>query len=132
MPKSLQTPDRLFDRTWRPGHPFRRRISSGRRWFMGMVFFVLCGVIWGYAYLTDSTRVGEMAEQYLTNLLGGQVKVGNASLSIFEGLRLDDVQLYADEGPTSGARLFSAKSFLIQYNPRALLTGKIDATRIVA
>ncbi len=131
MPKSLPTPDRLFDRTWRPGHPFSPRVSSKRRWIMGILFLVLCTIIGGYWYLTDSNRVRRMAEQYLSTLLGGPVKVGDATLSIFEGLRLDNVRLYVDESESGDSLLFSAHSFLIQYDPKALVSGHIDATRIV-
>src|SRR3974377_1730461 len=113
MPKSLQPPDRLFDRTWRPGHPFHPRISLTRRWAMGIIFFLLCCIIWGYAFITDSNRVGRMAEQYLSSLLGGKVTVGSATLSIFEGLRLDVVTLYTDPSRSPASMLFSAKSFVV-------------------
>lgn len=132
MAKPISTPDRLFDRTWRPGHPFRPRISGRRRWCMGTVFFLLCVVIGGYWYITDSVRVGKMAESYLSTLLGGPVKVDEAKLSIFEGLRLNGVHLYADNSQSPESLLFSAKSFDIQYSQKALLTGRIEATSIRA
>src|ERR1700749_112397 len=115
MSKSAPTPDRLFDRAWRPGHPFRPHISGLRRWAMGIVLFILCVVIGGYWYITDSNRVKIMAETYLSTLLGGPVKVDSATLSIFEGLRLDRVKLYVDCNNTPDLLLFIADSFLIQY-----------------
>src|SRR5450432_156621 len=132
MSQSALTPDRLFDRTWRPGHPFRPRISGMRRWAMGFVLFLLCIIIGGYWWITDSTRVKQMAEAYLSTLLGGPVKVDSATLSIFEGLRLDGVHLYVDNSKAPDSLLFRADSFLIQYSVRAMLAGKIEATRIVA
>src|SRR5450432_3912382 len=132
MSKSTLTPDRLFDRSWRPGQPFRPRISRARRWAMIVALFFLCIIIGGYWYITDSNRVKQMAEAYLSALLGGPVKVDSATLSIFEGLRLDRVQLYVDASHSEESLLFSADSFLVQYDPRALLAGKIEATRIVA
>jgi hypothetical protein len=132
MAKPLTTPERLFDRTWRPGHPFRPRISNTRRWFMSVVFFLLCIIIGGYWYITDSNRVREMAESALSRILHGHVKVEQATLSIFEGLRLDGVNFYVDASRSPDSLLFSAKSFIVQYNPQALLTGKIDPTRIIA
>ena len=60
---------------------------------MGIIFGILCIVIGGYWYLTDSGRIGRMAEAYLSSLLGGTVHVGSANLSIFEGMRLEDVKL---------------------------------------
>src|SRR5689334_17471216 len=106
MPKVLSTPDRLFDRTWRPGHPFRPRVSGARRWAMSVVFVTLITVIGGYLYLTDANRVRGMAERYLSELLGGPVKVGDATLSIFEGLRLDNVRLYVDDRNSPDSLLF--------------------------
>src|SRR5688572_25706885 len=132
MPRRLTSPDRLFDRTWRPGHPFRPRLSGSRRWGMTLLFGVLCGVIGAYWYITDSVRVRGLAEDYLTQLLGGPVTVREATLSIFEGLRLDDVTIKVDNENRPDSRLFTAASFIIEYNPAALLNGRIEATRIIA
>lgn len=132
MPRMFTTPDRLFDRTWRPGHPFRPRLSSGRRWGMAVMFVLLCAIIGAYWYITDSNRVRGMAERYLAALIGGPVNVDKATLSIFEGLRLDGVRVYVDDANRADSQLFSASSFIIEYNPRALFDGRIEATRIVA
>ncbi|MBV8781119.1 MAG: hypothetical protein JO353_06950, partial [Phycisphaerae bacterium] len=134
MPRSLNSPDRLFDRTWRAGHPFRRRLSAGRRWSMVTLFALLAVVIGGYAFVTDSQRVKSMAEEYLSGLLGGRVEVGRATLSIFQGLRLDDVQVYAKRAHPNDEEhaLFSADSFLLEYNPATLFSGKLVATEIKA
>src|SRR5947207_1191289 len=132
MPKPLQTPERLFDRTWRPGHPFQQRLSGRRRWGMIAIFVLLCAIIGGYGFLTDSNRVREMAEKYLSDTLGGRVHIGQATLSIFEGLRLDDVRVQVGDPKSPDAQLFSAATFLVEYSPNALLRGKVDAWRIVA
>jgi hypothetical protein len=128
----FNSPDRLFDRTWRPGHPFRPRLSSGRRWTMATAFVLLCTVIGTYWFVTDTTRVRLMAESYLSTLVGGPVTVKEATLSIFEGLRLDGVKVFVDDQKRTDSQLFSASSFIIEYNPRALFAGRIEATRIVA
>jgi hypothetical protein len=99
--------------------------------------FVLLGcIIGGYWFVTDSNRVKAMAQNYLSGLLGGRVVVGKATLSIFEGLRLDDVRVYVSgkDARKNDAKsaLFSAQSFLIQYNPQTLFSGKLEATRIIA
>jgi hypothetical protein len=99
---------------------------------MGSAFFVLCVLIGGYAYITDSNRVAQMAESSLSALIGAPVKVDQATLSIFEGLRLDGVHIYADNSKTPDSLLFSAKTFNIQYNPASLLRGTIDPTSILA
>src|SRR5438477_1253496 len=98
MSQSFLTPDRLFDRPWQPGHGFGRRPSRGRRVCMMGVFLVLCALIAGYLYITDADRVRSMAENYLSQLSGGNIKIGGANLSIFEGLRLKDVKILVDKG----------------------------------
>ena len=110
------------------GTPFARRTGRTRRWTMTALLLLLCAVIYTYSHLTDAARVRQMAETYLSTLLGGHVVVGRATLSVFEGLRLDDVEVYAEQpqpegepavlGPASpDSLLFSAKTFIIKYDP---------------
>ncbi len=99
---------------------------------MTALFALLCAIIGTYWYVTDKVRVRQMAEQYLTDLIGGPVTVRDATLSIFEGLRLDDVRVFADRSGRPESRLFTASSFTIEYNPAALFSGRIEATRIIA
>jgi hypothetical protein len=98
MPWKLANPDRLFDRTWRPRHPLRPRLSAARRWGMLSLLLVLALTILMYGWLTDARRVRAMAGAYLSDLLGGDVDIRRASLSIFEGLRLDDVTVRVEGG----------------------------------
>src|SRR3954469_20733762 len=105
------TPDHLFDRPWRPGRRFAARDSRAKRWGMIALLLLLCLVIFGYGYITDSERVRAMAESYLSRLVRGPVKVGGATLSIFEGLRLDDVRVYVDaQTGAPDSLLFSAQT----------------------
>src|SRR5262245_34734174 len=110
MTKALPTPDRLFDRTWRPGSPLRPSSAYFRRVVLYIFFGALLSIISAYWVLTDSNRVRRMAEDDLSRLLGGNVKVGAAHLSIFPGLRLDDVRLYVDASTSGEALLFHADS----------------------
>ena len=132
MPSVMQHPDRLFDRLWRPGHPFRQRCSVGRRWSMLFCLLVLATIIGGYGWVTDPTRVRRMAESYLSELVGGPVHVGSASLSIFEGLTLSRVTVKVSDANTPDALLLVADAFDIEYNPASLLRGRLAATRIIA
>jgi len=86
MAHSTLTIDRLFDRSSRLPYPLRARTSPFRRWFMLCLFVVLSTVIGVYWFVTDSRRVRNIAEEYLTNLSGAQVSVGRATLSIFDRL----------------------------------------------
>jgi hypothetical protein len=95
-------------------------------------FIVLCAIIGAYGFYTDSTRVRAMAERYLSETIGGRVEIGQATLSIFEGLRLDEVRVFVAEPGAPGAQLFSAATLLVEYSPRALLRRQVDARRIVA
>ena len=100
---------------------------------MSSSFIILTLVISAYSYLTDSNRVRAMAQDYLSHLLGGRVEIGGATLSIFEGLRVDDVKVHVDpDGGKPDSLLFSAQAFVVSYNPGRLLRGQLDATEIVA
>lgn len=133
MPKPALSPDHLFDRPWRPGSRFAHGGGRRRRWATIVLLLVLCLVISGYGYITDSNRVRAMAESYLSRLVRAPVKVGGATLSVFEGLRLDDVRVYVDEDTNApDALLFSAQTFVIQYDPGTMLAGRLEATKIVA
>jgi len=83
MPTSRPSLDGLFDRTWRrarvlPAHGARPPTVHA------LLLIVLCLIIFGYNYITDSDRVRTMAEAYLSRIIGGRVEVGKATLSIFE------------------------------------------------
>jgi hypothetical protein len=132
MALRLANPDRLFDRTWRPSHPLRPKLSAARRWGMLILLLTLCAVIIAYNWLTNPQRVREMAGNYLSELLGGEVTIGKANLSVFEGLRLDDVTLRVSEPARPDSTIFHAQTFILRYQPQDLLTGRINATEIDA
>ncbi len=133
MSRYSVSPELLFDRPWRAGHPFRPHCGRMRRWAIAMLLAVLCLIIGGYDYLTDSTRVREMAQSYLTRLIGGRVEVGAARLSIFEGLRLENVRVHVDEdGDAPDSVIFNAQTIIVLYDPRSMLGGQLEATQIIA
>src|SRR5438105_2382992 len=123
MPRASATLEQLFDRTWRPGHPFRPRLSPLRRWGMFCVLCFLVSIILAYCYLTDANRVKRMCESYLSQIAGGHVKVHGATLSIFEGLRLDRVSVRIDNPGEFDSTLFDVQTVLIKYNPESILSG---------
>src|SRR5688572_367169 len=128
------TLDELFERPYRPGVTFGPRITGLRRWGMLLVLALLVGVIITYWILTDTRRVRAMAESYLARLTGAKVHVEGATLSIFEGLRLEGVTLHADASPSKhpDSLVFKAKTFLVKYNPQSILSGRLEATQIIA
>lgn len=128
----LANPERLFEKSWRPRHPLRRRHCAARRRSMAAILLFLAIIIFGYIYLTDAQRVRSMASAYLSDLLGGDVTIGKANLSIFEGLRLDDVTLRVDKTNKPDSIIFHARTFLIRYHPTELLAGRLSATQIIA
>jgi hypothetical protein len=128
----LANPERLFERSWRPRHPLRREHCAARRRCMAGLLCLLAIVIFGYIYITDAQRVRAMASSYLSELLGGEVTIGKANLSIFEGLRLDDVTLRVDKSNQPDSIIFHARSFLLRYHPTELLAGRLSATQIIA
>ena len=99
---------------------------------MLLALVTLSATILGYGWLTDAKRVRAMAEIYLSDLLGGDVQIRRASLSIFEGLRLDDVTVRVEGGNRADSTVFHAETLLVKYNPAELLAGRITGTQIVA
>ena len=97
---------------------------------MVCLFCLLVTVICTYWVLTDARRVRAMAENYLSQLTGGHVEVKNATLSIFEGLRLDGVAVHVDDDPRPDSKVFQAETILIKYNPQSILSGQLVATQI--
>lgn len=98
---------------------------------MLLLLLLLSASIAGYWWVTDPVRVRGMAESYLTDLLGGPVRVGEASLSIFEGLKLSHVSVKVDASDSPDALLFVADALDVQYDPGSLLRGRLEATRII-
>jgi hypothetical protein len=127
------SPDRLYERPFAAAHPFVRTPGAARRWSMMLIFMFLCATIGAYLFVTDVKRVQYMAEQELSRLLGGQVSIGRAKLSIFEGLRLERVQVFtSSKWDDPRAKFFSANTFLVNYDAKALLTGRLRLTQIIA
>lgn len=123
--------ENLFDRLPRAHASCirRSRLRTFVTFFLLILFVLLIG---GYLFVTDPQRVRAISERYLSELAGGPVQVKQASLSIFEGLRLDDIRIDTDSRRNDESLLFEAKSLHIGYSPRALLMGRIEATRILA
>jgi hypothetical protein len=99
---------------------------------MLLLLLVLCTIIGAYLWITDSRRVRAMAESELSKLVGGPVTVGHAKLSLFEGLRLENVNVYVDDGHEPDSCVFSANTFNVSYDLKSLLAGRLKLTRIVA
>ncbi len=110
----------------------RPTTSAPRRWCMLSLLMVLVTLIGGYAFLTNSSRVRKMAESYLSQMLGGQVQVRKATLSIFEGLKLEDVRVRLAGESLDTPPIFSADTFVVRYSLHKLLAGRIEATQIIA
>ena len=60
------------------------------------------------------------------------MRVGQATLTIFEGLRLSRITVWAGDVKSPDAVLLIADDFNIEYDPAALLRGRLAATRIIA
>lgn len=132
MSRNIAQPERLFDRPWRSGQPLQPRISAVRRWGMRLLLAVLLLIIGAYMYYTDSRRVRDIAETYLSRVLNAHVTVGEARLSIFEGLRLEDVAVHVDDSGSPDSTIFTAESFRIDYSPQSILGNRLEARRIIA
>ena len=122
----VATSDGTVERVVRRGTLLRRVRKTLT--FVALLFMLL--LIGGYLFVTDPNRVRRFAEPFLSNLSGGRVTIGSARLSVFEGLRLDDVRV---QSATADPRpIFTAKSLQVSYDPRSLFNGTVAAERVVA
>jgi hypothetical protein len=124
--------DDLFERPWRTGRPYLPRVHRRRQIIMLAFLVVMLCLIGAYWHLTDPARVRRMAQEYLSTMVGGRVDIRRASLSVFEGLRLDGVTVRVDEDPRIDSVVFTAQTLLVKYNPGSILGGQLQATEIVA
>jgi len=99
---------------------------------MALLLIFMSGIISSYWYLTDPVRIKAMSQSYLSELGGGDVEIGSASLTVFEGLKLSKVSVKVDKSNAADSGLFFADAIEIQYDPAALLRGRLEATRIIA
>lgn len=104
-----------------------RRVRRALTW---LALVAMVALIAGYWFVTDRSRVRTFAEEKLSRVLGARVTIGDARLSIFEGLRLDDIRVSA--GQDNVPPIFEAKRLHVSYDPRSLFQGDVAAERVVA
>jgi hypothetical protein len=119
------------DRVWLPRHPLVRRVGRLRHLAMVILLLALWAIVGGYVFFTNENRVRSMAAEYLGNLVGGQVEIGGANLSLFEGLRLWDVKVVVPDGNGPQSTLLEAGTVFIGCKARDLLAGHLTASQIL-
>lgn len=108
--------------------PFAGRVVR----VLSLLTLLLLGtVVFLYVRLTNPDRVRAMASEFLSRGVEGRVEIGDARLSLFEGLQLRDV-LIATRDPSDHSTVFSAPLLEIHFSPRTLWTGEIESARVVA
>ncbi len=112
--------------TPRPPRTRRRQILTA------CLLLFLVAIIVAYWAMTDPKRLGPMAEHYLSKIVGSHVKVRSAYLSLFDGLRLEGVQLFVGNNDRPDSLLLSARAFLVRASIPGLLSGRMDAAQILA
>jgi hypothetical protein len=132
MAQTFLNPDRLDDRQWRPGNPFHRKPVGGA---------AVVDAAAVRAALRDYRRVPVHHRPEAREGAGGVGTVAAdrrarhrrpAKLSLFEGLHLEYVNVYVDNSGADDSLLFSANQFFVDYDARALATGRLRLTQIVA
>ena len=119
------------------------RRSSGwsrlRRWIAGTLLVALLTLIGGYYYFTRPAWLIRFAEQYLAFLVNGDVEIGHATFSIFDGIHLQNVKITVPQEPGdvglpafAGLPVFSCESLALKHDPIAALTGRLEIAQISA
>ncbi|MCG3179864.1 MAG: hypothetical protein BIFFINMI_02210 [Phycisphaerae bacterium] len=117
---------------------FWRTISRRRRTIGLLLLFVLISAVWAGFYYTRPTRVEKLTEEFLTKLTGLDVRIGRASFSPFEGIRLYKVVVLprSDQGrkyyDVNRDAMFMADEVLLEVDPASLVRGQLKVSRMVA
>lgn len=113
--------------------------SRLRRWIAGALLVLLLTLIGGYYYFTRPAWLIQFAEQYLASLVNGDVEIGHATFSIFDGIHLEDVKITVPPEPGdvglpvfAGLPVFSCESLTLKHDPIAALTGRLKIAHISA
>lgn len=111
---------------------FWRYVSPHRRGAGLLLLALLVTLVYGYWYMTYPGRVRELAQSYLSQLVGGTARVDKAVFRVFGGIELDGVRVYLPGDDQGAAKpVFEAKQVVLHHNPEALaFSGRLDVTRI--
>lgn len=96
-----------------------------------LILLLLVTTVFLYVRMTNSDRVRSMASDFLSRGIEGKVTIGDARLSIFEGLLLRDVVVATNED-AANPTVFFAPLLEIHYSPKTLWTGEIESARVIA
>ncbi|MFP4105947.1 MAG: hypothetical protein ACLFVU_07615 [Phycisphaerae bacterium] len=125
-----------FMTSWRQVLPSRRRrrwryVSPGRKGIGLIVFALVVGLIYGYWHLTNPQRVRRQAREVLRKATGGDVSIGHASFSLFQGVELQNVKIY-EPGKPDKAPFLDARKIVLRHDPGELfVSGQIVPVEIV-
>lgn len=127
------SPDQSFDPADTAFAASRRKqqVTLRRRAGLLLLLGFLCSIIVLYVWVTDAAWVREKAESLIAEQVGGHVTIDHASLSVFDGLRLSDVRVYAGEDARPGTELFYAERIWVRVGMRKLLEKRLEAEQIL-
>lgn len=127
---------RRFVRTILARLPRRRRrfwgYVSPRRRSVGLVLLaVLTLLVYGYWYVTNDRHIRELAQDYLSQASGGQVRIRRAHFSFFGGAELTGVRMYG-AGGGSPEPIFQADKVVLRHRPWSLfIHGRLEPSEII-
>lgn len=97
---------------------------------MGVVLLaLLLAAAYGYWHFTNDARIRLKATEYLEGLTGADVRIADASFSLFGETRLKGVTVRFGAG--GGGSFFHAPLVYLRHRPAALLGGRLEPMEIV-
>ncbi len=112
---------------------FKRRrwryVSTGRHMRGLLVLVGLLLVLHVFWIATNAASIRKRAINYLEELTGVHVTVGEASFDFFKGVRLKDIRIFLSETDTEP--FFEAPELVLVHRPGALLMGRFEPVEVV-
>jgi len=128
MRKTLRS---ILARIPRRRRRFWRYVSPRRRGAGLVLLMLLLGLFYLYWHLTNDRRIRDQAQAYLSQVVGGNVKIHKASFSLFGPIELRGVSVRIP-GDDTAEPFFHAQSVVLHHRPWKCLTGgRVQPTRII-
>jgi len=88
-------------------------------------------VITSYAYITNPQRAAALATGLIETIMPVRVDIDRARFGLDGTIELENVEMYVDDMPSSGAKVLAAERIIIEHDTLSLIRRRFKPTRMV-